>query len=504
MKCFTRKISPILGAALLLNTFFMNCNAETTSKPVSIIKNKEKTNMINVLELGVKNDGSEDISKIVNEATKQSALFFPPGTYKVEQPIHLKNSIFGSGYGRTGKSQNITKFQSEINSKENNIGVFNIPSEVPLQIENLTIRCSGRESGIHIPECKQLNMVFFNKVAILNVRGYGIYVKGTGSRPIFLDNITISGAADYPEGSTGIWLDTADNRLSNIEIMGCQIALELHKGFNYATNLHLWTGCLAWKDNGKWWRGTRSVVLDEGAYLNVSNIYPDTSFYAFESKHKRCALHVSNLFYFEDNSTGGAPDFDGEFFHNSGDFQSVFQVSGGEILLQVKLEKNGRMRSVYTPGTRISNVLLKNDMPVCKENFYQLILDDSLPDYEVRYNETGLCKVADFVMAQDYGYIEANVTLEDGAAYKVKFYRKKGGDIKTEFSPGNPLANETVPLEIRKVNDSTFGLYYKKVTAEKEAIRFTAVSMGKTFRPIDYGSLQTASNPEKYYEVITE
>ena len=107
-------------------------------------------------------------------------------------------------------------------------------------------------------------------------------------------------------------------------------------------------------------------------------------------------------------------------------------------------------------------------------------------------------------MAQDYGYIEANVTLEDGAAYKVKFYRKKGGDIKTEFSPGNPLANETVPLEIRKVNDSTFGLYYKKVTAEKEAIRFTAVSMGKTFRPIDYGSLQTASNPEKYYEVITE
>ena len=475
------------------------------SANISKLKTKEeKTNMINVLELGVKNDGSEDISKIVNEATKQSALFFPPGIYKVEQPIHLKNSIFGSGYGRTGKSQNITKFQSEINSSETNIGVFNVPTGLPLQIENITIVCSGKESGIHVPECKQSNYLFFDRIAISRVRGYGIYVKGAGSRPVFLNNITIHGALGFPEGSTGIWLDTADNRLSNIEVMGCQIALELHKGFNYGSNLHLWTGCLDGKDNGKWWRGTRSVVLDKGAMFNASNIYPDTSFYAFESKDKRCTFHISNIYYYEDSSTGGSPDFDGEFFHNSGDFQSVFHVTGGEINLQVKLEKNGRMRSVYTPGTRISNVLLKNDMPVCKENFYQLILDDTLPDYEVRYNETGLCKVADFVMAEDYGYIEADVTMEDGAAYKVKFYRKKGGDLKTEFAPANPLAEETVPLKIRKVNDSTYGLYYKKDSAGKEAIRFTTKSMGKTFRPIHYGSLRTGSNTDKYPEVITE
>ena len=292
-----------------LNLLFAAVFAATITFPstmysanISKLKIKEeKTNMINVLELGVKNDGSEDISKIVNEATKQSALFFPPGIYKVEQPIHLENSIFGSGYGRTGRAKETTKFVSGIKSNENNIGVFNVPSGLPLQIENITIVCSGKESGIHVPECKQSNGLFFDRIAIYGVRGYGIYVKGAGSRPVFLNNITIIGALGFPEGSTGIWLDTADNRLSNIEVMGCQIALELHKGFNYGSNLHLWTGCLDGKDNGKWWRGTRSVVLDNGAIFNVSNIYPDTSFYAFESRNKKCAFHISNLFYFEEN-----------------------------------------------------------------------------------------------------------------------------------------------------------------------------------------------------------
>lgn len=33
--------------------------------------------MIDVLSLGVKNDGSEDISSIVNAATERDTLFFP-------------------------------------------------------------------------------------------------------------------------------------------------------------------------------------------------------------------------------------------------------------------------------------------------------------------------------------------------------------------------------------------------------------------------------------------
>lgn len=39
--------------------------------------------VIDVTTLGVKNDGSEDVSAIVNAATERAALYFPAGVYKV-------------------------------------------------------------------------------------------------------------------------------------------------------------------------------------------------------------------------------------------------------------------------------------------------------------------------------------------------------------------------------------------------------------------------------------
>ena len=55
---------------------------------------------IDVVSLGAKNDGSEDVSAIVNANTAKGALFFPAGIYKVSHPLVLKNSIFGEGYSR--------------------------------------------------------------------------------------------------------------------------------------------------------------------------------------------------------------------------------------------------------------------------------------------------------------------------------------------------------------------------------------------------------------------
>ena len=39
--------------------------------------------MLNVLDLGARNDGSADVSEIVNAHTAKGALFFPAGLYKV-------------------------------------------------------------------------------------------------------------------------------------------------------------------------------------------------------------------------------------------------------------------------------------------------------------------------------------------------------------------------------------------------------------------------------------
>ena len=56
--------------------------------------------MLNVLDLGVKNDGSADISEIVNTHTAKGTLYFPAGIYKVAKPLWLKQPICGDGYAR--------------------------------------------------------------------------------------------------------------------------------------------------------------------------------------------------------------------------------------------------------------------------------------------------------------------------------------------------------------------------------------------------------------------
>ena len=52
---------------------------------------------IDVLSLGVKNDGSADVSAIVNANTAKGALYFPAGRYRVSHPLVLKNPIRGAG-----------------------------------------------------------------------------------------------------------------------------------------------------------------------------------------------------------------------------------------------------------------------------------------------------------------------------------------------------------------------------------------------------------------------
>ena len=58
---------------------------------------------INVLSLGAKNDGSADVSAIVNANTAKGALLFPAGIYKVAHPLVLKNPIRGEGHAHVAR-----------------------------------------------------------------------------------------------------------------------------------------------------------------------------------------------------------------------------------------------------------------------------------------------------------------------------------------------------------------------------------------------------------------
>ena len=99
-----------------------------------------KSGILNILDLGAKNDGSEDISDIVNAHTQRAAIHLPAGLYKVSKPLHLKNPLSGEGYSRVPwRSKARTWLVSDIQSKDASVGVINFSKSVSTSVTNLSI-----------------------------------------------------------------------------------------------------------------------------------------------------------------------------------------------------------------------------------------------------------------------------------------------------------------------------------------------------------------------------
>ena len=95
--------------------------------------------VLNVVALGAKSDGSADVSAIVNANTAKGALFFPAGIYKVAHPLVLKNSIRGEGYARLPRvDATRTWLVSEIACTNGTVGVIELDgvSGAPVNVEN--------------------------------------------------------------------------------------------------------------------------------------------------------------------------------------------------------------------------------------------------------------------------------------------------------------------------------------------------------------------------------
>ena len=274
---------------------------------------------INVLALGAKNDGSADVSAIVNANTAKSALFFPAGIYKVSQPLLLKNSIRGEGYARLPRvDATRTWFVSEIACTNGAVGVIELDgaSGVPVNVENLSIKCASRECGIRIGGGRRVPYTLIDKVGVFGVGAWGLYVKGGGSRAVFAGNMTIWGTTTDPTArAVGIRVEGApDCRLSNIEAMGVNIGMELYNGHTYGDNMHLWTGVMG-QHEPTWWNDTRGIVLGPCAHFTGSEIYPDTCYYAFDMKDASSLCEIMNVMYWEDNSVKSVKNRTGDFLH---------------------------------------------------------------------------------------------------------------------------------------------------------------------------------------------
>ena len=459
---------------------------------------------INVLALGAKNDGSADVSAIVNANTAKSALFFPAGIYKVSQPLLLKNSIRGEGYARLPRvDATRTWFVSEIACTNGAVGVIELDgaSGAPVNVENLSVKCASRECGIRIGGGRRVPYTLIDKVGVFGVGAWGLYVKGGGSRAVFAGNMTIWGTTTDPTArAVGIRVEGApDCRLSNIEAMGVNIGMELYNGHTYGDNMHLWTGVMG-AHEPTWWNDTRGIVLGPTAHFTGSEIYPDTCYYAFDMKDASSLCEIMNVMYWEDNSVKNVKDRTGSFLHvadprNPG----KLVLNGGLIGVGGNDAHPGATAKHYMPSAVVRDVILKSDYAIKGANIDRLCVGRNLPDYTVRYADKGWCKVADIFTVAKTGACEGALSLDGGAAWRLSAV--KGASGRTDFT-AKPLNALCEGREIKSIEENgVLKVFVLCSDATPMTARFATAYMCDYFRPLDHASLRTKVGLPRHRDV---
>ena len=456
--------------------------------------------LVDVTSLGAKNDGSADISAIVNEATKTDALYLPPGVYKVARPLRLRNPLRGAGSSRVSKvSAARTWLVSAIPDADHPAGVIEFADNTRAAVEDLSILCKGAVNGIRIANCTQGMMLGLRRLGIFGVSSYGLFVEGSGSRPVFADDLTIWGEPSSMSRSVAIRLGGAcDCRLSNIEMMGMAVGIESFNGHTYGDNLHIWTGFLGKKkDPDAWWKRTRGIVLGKGSNFAGSNVYPDTSYYAIEFREPGDVCEISNIMYWEDGSVAPVKTRNGAFLCPDAAGEGRLIVHGGLVGVSGTDAKPGAMSRVYSPRQTFAGVMMKCAYSIRPENLDRLCLGGDLPDYTVSYRTNGFCKVADVLTPAATGSCEAKLVRDDGAAWRVGVEKSSKG-VDARVRAVNSLGTD---VDVRMVVTGDHVKVFLRAPANAEkgwTARFITSHMGDYCRPLDHGSLRDMDGRVRY------
>lgn len=446
-------------------------------------------NVINILDLGARNDGSEDISAIVNANTGKGAIYLPAGVYRVDSPLKLVNSLRGDGYDRSSRpGPDDTWLISGIECSDGSAGVVEYTRSSGINVEYLNIKCHSCEDGIRIKPCEQMTSALISHVGIYDIRACGIRIDGTGSRPVYVEDVTLFGSGELPEGSTGIFIRAYDCRLTNIEAMGIQIGLDIRGGYTYGSNLHLWTGYIGKRDEGEWWRGTRGIVLSKSGIFCGSQVYPDTSYYLFEQKDgNKGGFDIHGLIYYDDGCESRSRYLDGALFHAGDGATPNLNILGGMMAVCGTDEHPLGMTKMYTPGQNIRGVTIRNNRSICGRNIDVLCLSDELPDYTVRSDVEGWRRFADIFDVAPSGTVTAKVSTDDGAVWDAVITKSAKG-ISTRFKALTPVCRD---YRLKSGSgDGLLSLLIMKRSGTGFSLRFTTVSMTEYFRPVDYGHLR--------------
>ena len=279
---------------------------------------------LNVLTLGVKNDGTEDISTIINVATQNHNLYFPNGKYLVENDINVVYSILGDTYARGGvnNSSKGTLFISNITCNYNNREtktVFDISNGVHgLNINKISIKLNDYECGIKGTGISSNNL-YLDEISISNIKSTGIYLQGSKTKIPELSNIFLVGTGDSFEDSTGLNVNFSDYKVYNLDVMACRKGCKFG-GMVQGNNFHIWCGSIQDGDgtlnhteDESWFKGTVGLELN---HCILDNIYLDTIYTKIKSNttNNPNSKLITNLVCMDDSSMNSVTSMTGKNF----------------------------------------------------------------------------------------------------------------------------------------------------------------------------------------------
>lgn len=521
IKCIELEASNTVGSSSGDTATFSNIQIESGSNMTEYVPHVTATDYlvresvimpftdnkpVNVLLFGVKNDGSEDVSTLVNVLTEKYPLYFPAGIYKVSNQIKLKNSIYGAGISRYNRvDENYTWFVSDIDNPTAPLtSVFKIESNRTESITGINIMLNSYENGIDIYYTQIYTKI--NNVNISKIRGHGIFAyrttdQNTGSRLLFIDDVSLFGADDYPTISVGIRFSSqiGDCRITNTEIMGTKVGVYLGNGIIYMSNTHIWCGPLAGQDNGNWWADTIGIKCSEGNRLIASNLYLDTCHHALEMLGNGGNTTIQNLIYAEDASVSNSSANDSVLIYTAENMARV-GINGGFVNLRPDC-KLSKLYNMSNPNLYITDLVTVGDYTINPTNADKFNQEIRTTDYSVLIQDDETDKYVEIFHIPVYnadGMASVSFTYENGNVCAM--------NIKTEgTSISFDMDNGTDATFYYKYNATDGLIVYQSSTLSDDTLVDVGCRFSRGFTPANYALIRRRTpNPTGNNEYVRE
>lgn len=244
---------------------------------------------INIMALGAKNDGTEDVGAIINQYTGQFPIYLPVGEYLVTTPIILKNSLVGADCGPARAYTRESKTSKLVNGLTSGAVITINENADPHTISIVNVDIQGNDQAVtgilFQPAVRvQLNI---RQVSITGVQiGLNLNPSVTAPALVRIDGLRLYGLYDSTKqdaimSSIGIINNenSVDNHFINIDIFGYRIGMRLLGNGGHLLNMiniYPPNGAISAENKDQYIAGTACV----DAYGNITAdlMYLDTAY----------------------------------------------------------------------------------------------------------------------------------------------------------------------------------------------------------------------------------